>query len=316
MPTKLILDVDTGTDDAVAIMLAALHPALTLLGVTTVHGNVPLDLATDNTLRVLDHIGATVPVHEGQPGPLRVETFPNPAMQGIPDRSHGRQPEHVGHGELDLPAATSRVRDSSAVQFLVETYRSATQPVTLVATGPLTTIAAAFTTDPGLAACISEMIVMGGAGERRVGQPLAEFNMATDPEAARIVLAAGVRRLLLVPLDATLQAQVSLDDCAALEALGTPAGVATASFVRRRIGGGGANRRTSAPVHDALCVAALVDRSLITTRPGSVDVCTRGALRGTTLIDVAGRSGGAATAEIAVATDRRRFVKLLLRTFR
>ena len=110
---KLILDVDTGTDDAVAIMLAALHPALDLVACTTVNGNVEVHHCTDNTLRVLDHIGRSdIPVHEGLARPLVRAGFSDPADESTiaPGSSTARR--------LPLPAPNSeqggrRARSSS-----------------------------------------------------------------------------------------------------------------------------------------------------------------------------------------------------------
>jgi inosine-uridine nucleoside N-ribohydrolase len=133
--TKLILDVGTGTDDAVALMLAALHPGLELVGATTVNGNVPIDFTTENTLRVLDHIGRDVPVHRGMAAPLVRPDFPVPRGTPLPGRA-------TVHGDyLDIPPASSKARDGSAVEFLIETYRAATDAITLAPTGPLTNIA-------------------------------------------------------------------------------------------------------------------------------------------------------------------------------
>ena len=104
---------------------------------------------------------------------------------------------------------------------------------------------------------------MGGANRYGNVTPRAEFNVWADPEAARVVLDSGVRKITLVPLDATHQALVSLDDCAALRALGTPAGDAAALFTERRIEGYDRTqpmkRPNAAPVHDALAVASIVD---------------------------------------------------------
>src|SRR5215208_2511800 len=134
---KLILDVDTGTDDAVAIMLAALHPALDLVACTTVNGNVEVEHCTDNTLRVLDHIGrSNIPVYEGLPKPLMREDFPIP--RSVEDRA-GKY-----HGKiLPLPEAKSRKAATGAVEFLIETYRNTTDEIILVPVAPLTNIATA-----------------------------------------------------------------------------------------------------------------------------------------------------------------------------
>ena len=109
MATKLILDVDTGTDDAVALMFAALHPDLELVAATTVNGNVPVELCTENSLRVFDVIGADVPVYEGAWRPMLRPESPRPCwietkrrMSGAPRRASAVP-----------PAASSRIRRSS-----------------------------------------------------------------------------------------------------------------------------------------------------------------------------------------------------------
>jgi inosine-uridine nucleoside N-ribohydrolase len=314
MPTKVILDVDTGTDDAVALMLAALHPDIELVAATTVTGNVPLEMTTENTLRVLDNIGVDVPVYRGLGQPLVRADFPVPRDQPAPGKTHV-------HGDyLDIPPATSKAQDTSAVEFLVETYRAATDEIVLVPTGPLTNIAAALLLEPRLAELIPHMMIMGGAHHTGNITPTAEFNVWADPEAARVVLASGVRRITLVPLDATHKALVSLDDCRAFRELGTPAGTATATFVERRIRGydeGQPMSRTgSAPVHDALCIAALVDPDIITTRHLYVDVEVHGELTvGMTVVDVAGRAKREPTCHVAFDAHERRFVDMMLGCF-
>lgn len=312
--TKLIQDVDTGTDDAVALMLAALHPDLELVGATTVNGNVPLDLTTENTLRVFDHIGHDVPVYRGMAAPLARPDFPVPRATPPPGRA-------TVHGDyLDIPPASSKPRDGSAVEFLIETYRATADEIILAATGPLTNVAAALKLEPRLAGLIPEIILMGGAHDHGNITPSAEFNIWADPEAARVVFGCGVRRLTIVPIDATHQALVSLADCDALDALGTPAATATATFVRRRIAGYDReqpmSRTGAAPVHDALCVAAIADRSLITTRRVHADVETSGELTtGQTIFDVATRGGRAPNADVAFGADERAFVRTLLDVF-
>jgi inosine-uridine nucleoside N-ribohydrolase len=136
MTKKLILDVDTGTDDAVALMLAALHPDLELVAATTVNGNNPVANCTDNTLRVFDLLERAIPVHEGAASPLVRDDFPIP--REILHRAGSM------HGlELPIPAPRSVKHVQRAAEFLVETYMNATEPITLVPVGPLTNIALA-----------------------------------------------------------------------------------------------------------------------------------------------------------------------------
>lgn len=311
-PRKLILDVDTGTDDAVAIMFACLHPDLELVGITTVNGNVTVDQATENTLRVLDHIGAKIPVHAGASKPFVRADFPIPRAE--------RKQSGIHMPELPLPAARSRKANVSAVEFLIETYRHATDPITLVPVGPLTNIAAAITLAPDLTKRVPEVIIMGGAHWTGNVTPRAEFNIWADPEAAAAVLGAGFEKVTLVPLDATHKALVSKDGCRRLRELGTPAGIASADLVEHRIAAYDATQPMSklgaAPVHDVVCVVALVQPEVIVTTPYHVAVETHGMLTvGSTIIDVARRNG--MPANVAVAFDARADLlnALLLETF-
>jgi inosine-uridine nucleoside N-ribohydrolase len=314
MPRKLILDVDTGTDDAVAIMLAALHPALDLVGITTVNGNVVVEHCTDNSLRVLDFIGrGDIPVYEGLNRPLVRADFPIPRALKKSTGVHGT--------ELDVPPATSRKQAKSAVEFLIETYRAATDEIVLVPTGPLSNIAAAIALDPGFVDRVPEVVLMGGAHHHGNVTPSAEMNIWADADAAASVFAAGFRKLVCVPLDATHQALVSKADCAVMAAMGTPAGTAAARFIGRRIQGYDTNQPTgepgAAPVHDALCVAYLVDPGVISTQFLHVAIETQGALTiGRTVVDITGRGGGTPNCHFAFGADRRAFVDMLLRTFR
>jgi inosine-uridine nucleoside N-ribohydrolase len=313
MAQKVILDVDTGTDDAVALMLAALHPDLELVAATTVNGNVPVEFCTENSLRVFDHIGVPVPVYEGVARPIARADFPIP-------RSEIQSSNAVHGGYLDIPPSTSMKQSTGAIEFLVETYRATTDEIILVPVGPLSNIAAALTLDPRLKDRIPELVIMGGANRYGNVTPRAEFNVWADPEAARVVINSGVRKITLVPLDATHQALVSLDDCQALRALGTPAGEAAARFTERRIQGYDSTqpmkRPHAAPVHDALAVAAIVDRSVITTQHLHVDVETHGELTiGETVVDTNFRSRQEPNVDVALEADERKFVAMLLETF-
>ncbi len=311
---KLILDVDTGTDDAVAIMLAALHPALDLVACTTVNGNVTVDHCTDNTLRVLDHIGRSdIAVYEGLSRPLVRADFPIPrSTEDRAGKFHGKT--------LPLAEPKSAKAATGAVEFLIETFRNATDAIVLVPVAPLTNIAAALARYPKLVDLVPEVVIMGGGHEIGNVTPSAEFNIWADPEAASAVFSAGFRKLTLVPLDATHRALVSRDDCARLRALGTPAGQAAADITEPRITAHDESQRMStsgaAPVHDALAVASLIDPSVITTRRLHVAVETAGALTvGRTVIDTHFRGGGTPQCNVAFDADPRRFVQLLTETF-
>ena len=306
---KLILDVDTGTDDAIALMLAVRHPDLELVGVTTVNGNNPIEHCTDNTLRVFDLLGAAIPVYEGASTPLIRDDFPIP-----------RQVLHRGgsmHGlELPIPKPHTSKQDRRAVEFLVDTYMATTEPIALLPVGPLTNIATAIRLEPRIVGRIPQVIIMGGAHESGNTTPSAEFNIWCDPEAARVVLGAGFVNLVLVPLDATHRALVTWDDCQRLRATGTAAAIAAATFIEGRIVAYDAlqpmDTGRSAPVHDALCVAYLADPTIVSGRPIHVDVETRGDLTlGRTVMDTHERFEAPANAFVAFDADAPRFVSML-----
>jgi len=161
--TRVVLDVDTGTDDAIAIMLAALDPRVELLAVTTVAGNASIEHTTENTLRVLQHIGAEVPVYRGAQGPL----LPSTAVRDHPDAG-----QRIHGGYLDLPPARTAARGGPAAQFLVDVFDGSN--LTLVPTGPLTNVATALRLDPGIAGRISRLVLMGGGHLRANATAAAE----------------------------------------------------------------------------------------------------------------------------------------------
>lgn len=311
MTTRLILDCDTGTDDAVAIMLAALHPELDLVAVTTVNGNVPVGNCTDNSLRVLDHIGrGEIPVYAGAASPLARDDFPVP-----------RSVVEEGHGEhLDLPPARSAARDGIAAVFLVDRLaraRADGEDVVVVATGPLTNLALALRLDPAFASNVGRLVIMGGGHEMANITASAEFNIWCDPEAARVVLSSGIEDIVLVTLDATHRALISTADCERLRSSGTPAGEATALFVERRVRAWPAEHRPDATaLHDPLCVAYLLDPTVLSTGRYWVGVETAGGLTiGRTVIDTHRAGRHEPNARVALDADEKTFVGILTETF-
>jgi inosine-uridine nucleoside N-ribohydrolase len=315
MTIRLLLDVDTGTDDAVAIMLAALHPDLELAAITTVNGNVPVKNCTDNTLRTLDYIGKqSIPVYEGAPEPISRRDFP------IPRSARGISEIHGEH--LDIPEAVTVKADGIGALAILDEYRAGGSGgnTVLVATGPLTNVALALKLDPSLAARIPKLVIMGGGHEVPNVTPSAEFNIWADPEGAAVVLGSGIAEIILVPLDSTHRALISLEDCAAFRALGTPAGEATARFVQRRIEGYDATqpmaRLGAAPVHDALCVAYLIDPTVIPLEKYYVDVETDGPLTvGRTVVDTHRRSGREPNVWVSLDADEKKFRDIMLAAF-
>lgn len=189
----IIMDCDPGHDDALAIMLAVADPGIDLLAVTTVAGNVPLDMTTTNALRVLDMIGRPdIPVARGADRP-RIRELSTAASM---------------HGESGLagplPVTPSREADARGALDLIEDVLS-TQPATLVVTGPQTNAAALIEQRPHLIDRIERIVFMGGAVDLGNWTPAAEFNIWVDPHAADIVLRSGLD-VTMIGLEVTHQA--------------------------------------------------------------------------------------------------------------
>ena len=213
---KVILDVDTGTDDAVAIMLAALSPDVELLGVCSVNGNRGIDFTTENTLRVVEYLGLQdrIPVYRGCSLPM-VSTLTPGRRDGIP--ATGEMDSNNIHGDyVELPSATIHPQPQHAVFWLIDTLMKSDGDITLIPVGPLTNIAMALRIEPRIAQKIKQVIIMGGGYKEVNITPSAEFNFWVDPEAAKIVMDSGCD-IVVVPLDATHKAVLSLADADALE---------------------------------------------------------------------------------------------------
>lgn len=303
MATRVILDVDTGTDDAVALMIAGLSPDLQLLGATTVIGNCVTTICTKNSLRVFDHLGLDIPVYQGMLEPMVRPDF-------------ARSGPSVIHGDyLDLPESRTAAQKQHAVDWLIETYLASDGDIVLVPVGPLTNIATAIRKEPAILPKIPELVIMGGAHHIGNRSASAEFNIWVDPEAARVVVNCG-RPIRMVPLDVTHKALISLEDCRRLRELGTPAAQAAATFIERRIQGYSQyqpmSQPDSAPVHDALAVCAVIDPAIITTEFIPLDVETKGELTdGRTVCDFGRRSGKENNVHFALDVDVPRFKEML-----
>ena len=259
------MDVDTGVDDALALLLALSSPEVELVGVSTVAGNVPLQRTTDNTLRLLQWEGrADVPVYAGAERPLVRDAV-------AADDVHGA----TGLGAAQLPKArTSPAGD--AVEFLLRILQARPGEVILVATGPLTNLAQAETRVPGVLRQARQVVIMGGA-VRVPGNitPAAEFNFYADPHAARQVLASEAE-LVLVGLDVTDQVwlkQADLQACTGpYAAFCRAACEPVIAFESAHYGFAGMH------VHDPVALGAALWPQLFHTQQLWVDVETTGEL--------------------------------------
>jgi pyrimidine-specific ribonucleoside hydrolase len=302
-PTPIVLDVDPGHDDAVAIMLACGAPDLDLLAVTTVAGNVPLEKTTRNALRILSLIGHTdVPVAAGASSPLRR------ALHTAED-IHGES----GLDGPEIPDPSFEPDERGAIELIAQSLKEAPEPVTLIPTGPLTNVAAFLREYPELKSRIARISLMGGSIGLGNTTPAAEFNVYVDPEAAREVFESGLP-ITMSGLDVTHQADAGWAEREALRSLGRVGGVVAelleffAATYERAFG-----FKTS-PLHDPVAVAAVMEPSLLKTRPMRVDVeCESELTRGETVCDFYGITGKAPNAQVGVELDREGFFELLYR---
>lgn len=279
MAEKIVIDCDPGQDDAINLLLALASPEeLELLAVTTVAGNVPLELTERNARIVCDLAGRSdLHVHAGCDRPLVRELI-------TAEKVHG------GTGIDGMPVTDPRTprQETHAVDFLVECLRDASpESVTLVPTGPLTNIAAAMERDRRILDAVRRIVLMGGA-MREAGNhsPSAEFNMLVDPQAADIVLGCE-RPITMLGLDVTHQVLATPERIDAIAALGNDAAEATAGML------GFFNRHDTkkyrslgAPLHDPCTVAWLLEPQLFESRTVNVSIETQSELTmGHTAVD-------------------------------
>ncbi len=304
-PRKIIIDTDPGQDDAVAILLALASPdEIEVLSITTVAGNVPLDLTTRNARIVCELAGRpATAIYAGCDAPLERKLV-------TAEHVHGR----TGLDGPVLPEPSMPVQDGHAVDFIVETLRNEpANTVTLCPLGPLTNIATALRKAPDIADRIQQIVLMGGA-YFEVGNitPTAEFNIYVDPQAADVVFRCGAP-ITVLPLDVTHKALVTPARNDAFRALGTPVGKAVAEmtdfferFDLEKYGSEGA------PLHDPCVTAYLIRPELFTGRDINVEIETTSELTmGMTVADWWGVTDRPANATFIGNLDADGFFTLL-----
>lgn len=304
MAQKVVLDLDPGIDDALALLLALASPELEVRAVTVASGNCPAAQGTANTLAVLElACRSDIPVARGALSPLLRPPFTAPETHG---------PTGLGHAALPPPQRPPS--DRHATDLLIATLREAPGEVTLVATAPLTNLALAVRLEPRLPQLVRQVIIMGGA-LRVPGNvtPVAEFNFFVDPHAAQIVLHAGLP-VTLVGLDVTTQALLTPELVAGLQAIPSPitrfVADATGFYMRFHQEHQGV---VGCHIHDALALALAFAPDLVRTQEAYVDVevCSELTM-GQSVADFGGWRGEPPNVKAAVEVDAPRFLKLFV----
>ncbi|AMD86882.1 nucleoside hydrolase [Actinomyces radicidentis] len=303
MTRKMILDLDTGIDDALAIAYAVASPEVELVGVTTTYGNVTVGTAARNTLAVLEALGAgDVPVHLGRSHSRTTTSF---APTDHAARIHGRN----GLGEAAFPEPVGRPTDRDAVDVIIEAAHHWGEDLLYVPTGSSTNIAAALEADPSIRDLMGSITMMGGAltVEGNVS-PFSEANISQDPEAADLLMRSGAP-VVMVGLDVTHQTLLTKTETSAWRETGTEAGRLFAEmtdyytdFESEAVGIPGC------ALHDPLAVAVAIDPGLVTLLPINMQVDLDGATRGRTIGRLDGLSDPVKSARVAVEVDAERFL--------
>ena len=266
---RLILDTDPGLDDALALFLALASPEVQLEAITTVSGNVHVDLTTRNVLTLLELAGRTdIPVARGCDRPLLRQPV-------FADYVHGQN----GLGGVELPTPNLQPLAQHAVDLIIERVMAAPREISLVPVGPLTNIALALRKEPRIADRVREVVIMGGA-LRVPGNvtPEAEFNIYADPHAAHIVFHAGWP-IRLVSLDVTNKTSLQPEQVQALASNGSPVTRLIQQMVDNFLDTFGRPRGLTAfQMHDPLCLSAAFQPEIITWEPAYVDVELSGIL--------------------------------------
>ena len=290
---QVILDMDPGIDDAAAIAVAVNHPELNVSLITTVAGNVSVDKTTKNALKLLEFFHREdIPVAAGASKPLK-KAFADAA------NIHGES----GMPGYDFPEPTIKPIDDDAVTAMHKVLQTSSQPVTLIATGAYTNVATLFQNYPFDLVNIDEVILKGGSVSGGNVSSVAEFNIFTDPDAAKIVMEAPVKKTM-IGLDVTLKALITPETMAAITQMGK-----AGNMLSHIITAYGDVHEGGKPMHDVNTILYAVDPSCMTVKDGAVDVVTEGPAAGATVWDFQHRwhENDFVNATIGVDVDAERF---------
>ena len=302
--TPIIIDVDTGIDDAVALVIALQSDKLDIRGITTVAGNQTIEKTTRNTLDVVEYFGRSeIPVAKGYSQPLV-------KPQVIAAYAHGES----GLGTAKLPLAKKQAEELDAVSFMRKTLEESAEKITLVPTGPLTNIAILLMSYPHLKEKIEKIVLMGGGAYEGNSNPVAEFNIWADPEAAHVVFASGVQ-IVMCGLDVTMKAVVTLEDMYEIRDTGTKAGEFCFEAFKFYYDMYKKNSRVNGcAVHDAVTMAYLTQPEIIKAKPAcvQVDIDGKHTYAGTAADFRPWRDTSKDNALVCLDIDREAFAKLIV----
>jgi len=303
MPKYFLIDTDTASDDAVALMMALRAPGVAIVAITTVAGNVHLEQATRNALTVVERCGAHVPVYAGLHKPL---------LRAASDATffHGQD----GMGNTNLPPPTRQAENEHAVNALIRIIGEYEHQITLVTLGPLSNIAAALIKAPHMAQQVEQCYIMGGAANT-IGNitPAAEYNIWCDPHAAQLVFQSGMPITMIGhehSLGDAVLSSADLEELRDVGELGQFAVDINAAALRASTEW---LREAGLTQPDPVAMAVALDPTICTVREHCyVDVETKGELTsGMTVVDRWGVLNGEPNIDVCFAIDAPRWKALL-----
>lgn len=301
---KLILDLDTGVDDALAISYALGSPEAELIGITGTYGNVLVEQGVRNALAVTDLLGhPEVKVYQGLPHSSTTDSF---SVLPVSAFIHGEN----GIGDVSIPDSNRSVESEPAVDFIIDAVKTYGKDLIYVPTGPMTNIQAALKKAPEIKDEIGGIVLMGGAltvpGNCNACM---EANISQDPEAADYLFRSGAPTTM-IGLDVTLQTLLTYKETKRWRDLGTKAGTFLADMTDFYIKA----YETTSPnlggcgLHDPLAVGVAVDPTLVTTLPINMKVDLEGPTRGRTIGDIDRLNDPVKTMQVAIGVDVPRFL--------
>ena len=309
---KIILDVDTGSDDAVAIMTAIKSPDIDLLGITVSHGNLPVEYTLKNTLKVVSFAQSNTPVFKGAAESIVKHLSPSRSYQRsavkISSEIDGEEVA-IHERDINLPKTDLKENEENAVLWMIDTLKNSKDKITIVGVAPPTNIALALSVAPEIKENIEEIVLMGGGVNLGNITATAEFNFYLDPEAVKIILDSGCK-VRIVTLNSTHS--VDLDKQFADKiAKNGPIGEFISNMIIQRIDAcinlGLSNSGTTA-LHDVLAVLAVKDEEILTQLVNfDTDMDISGGIADGQLIVDFRNDTSCGNVHVAIKADREKF---------
>lgn len=305
---KIILDLDTGIDDALAILYALGSNECELIGITSTYGNVSVDTSVENSLSILDLVGySNVPVYRGSDCKLGSDTY---ERREITKKIHGVD----GVGDVNIPKSTRNAESKNAIDFLIDSCEQYGNELTIVATSPLTNLAKAITKSPNSIKKVGKIVIMGGALTVTGNvTPYAEANIIEDPKAAKIVFESGLP-IVMVGLDVTMRTLLTLNETKILRKLNTKTSELISNMIDFyfRSYDGRLAGVYGCPLHDPLAVGIALHPELASTLAIDLTVETSDITKGRTIGLMSKLNQPSPSTEVCIQVDASKFIDLFM----